>query len=223
MPEPGRSVPASQTGVATVVIADDHPLVLDGLEQLLRLEPDLEVVARCRDGEETLRAVREHRPDLLVLDVRMPEGDGLAVLRSLDREGIAPAVVLLTAALDDAQLLDAIRLGVRGVVLKEMAPELLVEAAREVLRGGQWLERGLGGRALRRLLERGPESPAGTLTPREREIVRLVASGMRNRAVAERLGIGEGTVKLHLHNIYSKLGVDGRVELVLYAGERGLV
>jgi DNA-binding NarL/FixJ family response regulator len=210
---------------ATLVLADDHPIVLDGLEQLFRLEAGLDVVARCRDGEETLQAVRSLAPDVLVLDVRMPGGDGLAVLHRLEEEGLSTRVVLLTAGLEDEQLLEAIRAGARGVVLKDMAPQLLVEAVRTVLGGGQWLEKGLGGRALTRLLqrERGLAEAARHLTPRELEIVRMVASGLRNRAIADRLYITEGTVKVHLHNIYEKLGVDGRVELTLYAQEKGLV
>ena len=210
---------------ATLVLADDHPIVLDGLEQLFRLEAGLDVVARCRDGEETLQAVRSLAPDVLVLDVRMPGGDGLAVLHTLEEEGLPTRVVLLTAGLEDEQLLEAIRAGARGVVLKDMAPQLLVEAVRTVLGGGQWLEKGLGGRALTRLLqrERGLAEAARHLTPRELEIVRMVASGLRNRAIAARLYITEGTVKVHLHNIYEKLGVDGRVELTLYPQEKGLV
>ena len=209
---------------ATVLLADDHPIVLDALERLFGLEEGLEVVGRCRDGEETLHAVREHEPDVLVLDVRMPGADGIDVIRTLEDEGLGTKVVLLTAGLEDEQLLDAIRAGARGVVLKDMAPQLLVEAVRTVLGGGQWLEKGLGGRALTRLLrrERGLAEATRLLTPREIEIVRMVAQGLRNRAIAEKLFITEGTVKVHLHNIYEKLGVDGRVELTLFAREKGL-
>jgi DNA-binding NarL/FixJ family response regulator len=210
---------------APQVLADDHPIILDGLVQLFGLEEGLEVVGRCRDGDEALQAVRELEPDVLVLDVRMPGADGIDVLRALEQEGLDTRVVLLTAGLEDEQLLDAIRAGARGVVLKDMAPRLLVEAVRTVLAGGQWLEKGLGGRALTRLLgrERGLREAARLLTPREMEILRMVAQGLRNRAIAEKLFITEGTVKVHLHNIYEKVGVDGRVELTLYAQEKGLV
>ncbi|NJL27947.1 MAG: response regulator transcription factor [Thermoanaerobaculia bacterium] len=211
--------------VIRVAIADDHPIVLDGLEQLFRLEPDFALVARCRDGRETLRMVAAQTPDVLVLDVRMPQGDGLEVLRTLEREGAATRVVLLTAAVEDDQLLEALRLGARGVVLKEMAPQVLVSAVRAVAAGGEWLERGLGGRAARKLLEREQQRRDATdvLTAREIEVVRKVAAGKRNRAIANELFISEGTVKIHLHNVYDKLRCDGRLALVLWAKQHGLV
>ncbi len=208
-----------------LVLADDHPIVLDGLEQLFRLEQDFEVVARCRDGDEALKAIRTLHPDILVLDIRMPRRDGLQVLRSLREEVLPVRIVLLTAALDEEQLVDALQLGVGGVVLKEMAPRLLVDAVREVYSGGRWLDKGSANRALGSLLRRDAESREAlpSLTPRELEIVRMVARGLRNRAIAEQLFISEGTVKIHLHNIYQKLEVDGRLELAVRARGKGLV
>lgn len=207
-----------------LVLADDHPIVLDGLEQLFRLEQDFDVVARCRDGEEALRQVRLLRPDILVLDIRMPRQDGLQVLQAMRDEGLPTRVVLLTAALDEDQLVEALRLGVGGVILKEMAPRLLVDAVRQVRAGGRWLDKGSSNRALERLLQRDAESreAAESLTPRELEIVRMVARGLRNRAIAEQLYITEGTVKIHLHNIYQKLQVSGRLELAVHAREKGI-
>lgn len=207
-----------------LVLSDDHPIVLDGLEQLFRLEDDFSVVARCRDGFETLRAVREHQPDVLVLDVAIPGKDGIEVLRSLHEEQFPTRVLLLTAALAERQLREAIRLGVAGVVLKETAPEILVEAVREVHAGRRWLEEGSVGPTLRKLAERDAGAAKATelLTPRELEIVRMVASGLRNRVIGERLFISEGTVKIHLHNIYRKLAVAGRLELAVYAQRHGL-
>jgi DNA-binding NarL/FixJ family response regulator len=209
----------------SVVIADDHPIVLDGLEQLFRLESDILIKARTRDGNETLRAVRTHRPDVLILDVRMPVLDGLAVLRAIRDEELGTRVVLLTVALEEEQLVEAIRLDVGGVILKEMAPQLLVEAVRRVYAGGQYLEGGIVGRALRRMVQREDAAREATqiLTPREIEIVRMVAAGLRNRAIAERLSISEGTVKVHLHRVYEKLSIGGRLELLLYARNKGLV
>jgi len=218
------SAPQPDAGIR-VALADDHPIVLDGLEQLFRLEPDINVVARCRNADEALRAVRTASPDVLVLDLLMPGGGGLDLLRAMGDKDRRTRIILLTAVIDDDQLLEAIRLGAQGVVLKDMAPQLLVEAIREVHAGGQWLEQGLGGRALRRLLsrEKRASEAARLLSSREREIVRLVAAGLRNRAIADRLSISEGTVKVHMHNIYEKLDLNGRVELTNYARENGLM
>ena len=208
-----------------LALADDHPIVLDGLEGLFRLEPDFQVVARCINGEETLVAVRQHRPDVLILDLRMPRGDGLEILRTLRREKLPTKVVLLAGALEEDEILEALRLGVRGVVLKELAPQLLVECVRKVHAGEQWLEKQLSSRVLETLLRReaGGRAGGGLLTPREIEIVRMVASGLRNRELARRLGVTEGTVKIHLHNIYKKLKVQNRLELVLHAQSNKLV
>jgi len=208
-----------------LALADDHPIVLDGLEGLFRLEPDFQVVARCINGEETLVAVRRHRPDILILDLLMPRGDGLEILRTLRREKLPTKVVLLAGALEEDEVLEALRLGVRGVVLKELAPQQLVECVRKVHAGEQWLEKQLSSRVLETLLRReaGGRTGNSVLTPREIEIVRMVASGLRNRELARRLGVTEGTVKIHLHNIYKKLKVQNRLELVLHAQSNKLV
>jgi DNA-binding NarL/FixJ family response regulator len=207
-----------------VVLADDHPIVLDGLAQLFGLEPDFEIVARCRDGDDAVRVLAAERPDLIVLDIRMPRLDGLAVLERIRRERLPTRALLLTAAIESAQVVEALRLGARGLVLKEMAPELLVQAARRVHAGGQWFDPSLVSTAVEGLVRRGGEPGASDgekLTPREREIVAMVAQGARNRVIAERLGISEGTVKLHLHHVYEKLGLAGRVELLLFAQKHG--
>ncbi|MEK7220478.1 MAG: response regulator transcription factor [candidate division NC10 bacterium] len=209
----------------SLVLADDHPIILDGLEMLFRAEQDFQVLARCVNGEETIQAVRQHRPDILILDIRMPGKDGLAVLREVKKDSLPTRAVLLTVGLDEDDLLEAIRLGVRGVVLKEMAPQMLVQCVRKVHAGEQWLEKRSVGRALEKMLlrEAGERQVAGVLTPRELEIVRMVASGLRNKEIADSLSISEGTVKIHLHHIYEKLHLASRLELALYAQERGLV
>jgi two-component system, NarL family, nitrate/nitrite response regulator NarL len=208
-----------------LVLADDHPLLLTGLAQLFQNEPDFEILALCADGAQALEAVRRQRPDLLILDLKMPGKDGLAVLRELHAEGSATRVILLTAALEDGEVLEAVRLGVDGVVLKEAATDVLLRAARQVHAGGQWLERRSVGHALQRTYEREAEarSVAAVLTPREVEIARLVAAGLRNKEIAKRLCISEGTVKIHLHNIYEKVKVPGRIELAFYLQKKGLV
>jgi DNA-binding NarL/FixJ family response regulator len=209
----------------TLILADDHQIVLEGLVQILRLEPDFQVVARCTNGEQTLDAVRRHRPDVLVLDVRMPGKDGLAVLRDIRREELPTRVVLLTAALDEEGVVEAVRLGVWGLVFKEMAPQTLVTCVRKVHAGERWLDNRSVVRALETISQREAtaEASAAQVTPRELEIIRMIATGLRNKEIAAQLSISEGTVKIHLHNIYEKLQVDGRLALLLYAQEHGLV
>lgn len=208
-----------------VVIADDHPLFLDGLAQLLRLAGEFEVVERCVSGEEAVRAVRQHAPDLLVVDVRMPGMSGLTVLAEVSRLGLPTRTVILTAELSEGEAVEAMRLGVHGVLLKEMAPRLLLQCLRKVHAGGYWVEtRSMRG-ALETMFRRqaGGEEAAVVLTPREIELVRRVAQGLRNKQIAAELHITEGTVKTHLRNVYKKLQLDNRVEVRRYAEEKGLL
>jgi len=208
-----------------IVLADDHVIVLDGLEQLFRLEPELEVVARSTTAEAAVKAVQEHRPDVLVLDLVMPGHDGMWVLRELSELNLPTRTVLLTAHVEENRLVEAIRLGVWGIVLKEMAPRMLMECVRKVHAGEKWLEQQSVTRAIERMQKRESEIDRLTrlLTPRELEIVRLASEGLRNKEIGERLSITEGTVKIHLHNIYEKLGVTGRPQLILYATRQGLI
>ncbi|HEX2059137.1 MAG TPA: response regulator transcription factor [Thermoanaerobaculia bacterium] len=207
-----------------IAIADDHPFILDGLEQLFRGERDCEVVARAMNGQEALQAVEKYRPDVLVLDVRMPRMDGIELLRRLQHLSVPTRVVLLTASLDDARLLEAFRLGAMGLVLKESAPRLLVQSVRQVASGEQsWNGTAIAG-ALRLMLQREQTAAAvsSTLTPRELEVTRMVAEGLRNKEIASRLDITEGTVKFHLHSIYEKLQIDGRYALITYARDHDI-
>ena len=206
-----------------LVLADDHPLILDALEQLFGLERDFEVLARCQNGEEALKALDYYKPDVLILDLRMPIKDGRAVLREMQHAQCPTRVVLLTAAIEESEVLEAMRLGVHGVVLKEMASRLLVECVRKVHAGGAWVERRSASQALNTLLRHrdGQRDVASILTRRELEIIRLVAQGIRNQSIADALSISEGTVKIHLHNIYKKLQIDSRMALSLYARDKG--
>ena len=206
-----------------VVIADDHAVVLGGLASLLALESDLAVVAACSNGETAIEAVRTHGVDVLLLDLNM-RLDGLTVMRALIKEGICPRVVLLTAEIDDDQALEAVRLGVSGIILKEMAPQLLMECIRKVHGGERWVEQRSVGRALDTLLRReaGLRDLRQALTNRELDIVRMIVLGLRNSEIGQRLSVSEGTVKSHLHHIYEKLGVNGRVGLLLLAQLKGL-
>ena len=208
-----------------LVLVDDHPIVLQGLEQLFGRHDDFDVVCSCPDGTTALNAVGKHQPDVLVMDLRMPGLSGLDVLRALSATQSRCRSILLTAIVSDSEVMEAVKLGVGGIVLKESSPDVLVDCVRRVYRGEQWIERETVTRALQRVLDReAAERDAGeTLTPREIEIVRMVAQGLRNKVIAERLSISEGTVKVHLHNVYEKLGVDGRLELVLCAQQKGLI
>jgi len=208
-----------------IVLADDHPIVLSGLEQLFAAEKDFKVLACCASGAETLKAVWKHRPDILILDIRMPEKSGLMVLQEMREKKVPTRVVVLTAAMDEGDLAQAIRLGARGVVVKDMAPGILIECVRKVHAGEQWFDQGALSRVLEKLACRqaGQEEAMQVLSPREVEIVRSVAAALQNKQIAKKLFISEGTVKVHLHNIYEKLGVDNRLQLVRYAQEKGLV
>lgn len=207
-----------------IAIADDHPVVRRGLSQFIADEPGLDIVAECADGESALAAVAQHAPDVLILDLRMPGMGGLDVLRRL--EGLHPEVrvVVLAGNINDDEVMEVMRLGAKGVVLKEMAPTLLVQCIRKVAAGGVWLEKESVGRALEKMLrtQQAREQVRALLTSREVEIVRMVASGLGNREVGEKLFISEGTVKSHLHTIYEKLGIRSRVQLANYAQEKGL-
>ncbi len=160
-----------------------------------------------------------------MLDIQMPAKDGLVVLREMRKEKLATRVVVLTATLNEEGLTEAVRLGVRGLVLKELAPKLLVQCIRKVHGGALWLEKRLVTSALEKLLERetSRNEAAQVLTPREIEIIKQVATGLRNIDIGKKLFISEGTVKIHLHNIYQKLGLDSRTKLSRYAQENGLV
>ena len=208
----------------TLVLADDHPLMLDGLAALFARETDFEVLACCATGDDALDAVRRNAPDVLVVDVNMPGKTGLEVLKELASEKSPTRSVILTAGLSSEQTVEAIRLGVGGVVLKEMAPKLLVQCVRKVFIGEKWLERRSFGDAFSDVINRQEmvQQLTAILSRRELQVTRMVASGMRNRDIGKKLFISEGTVKVHLHNIYEKLRLDSRLKLSRYAQQKGL-
>lgn len=211
--------------MTTIAIADDHRMILDGLQQLFQRHQSYKVVAAVTNGIEALAAVRAQRPDVLVLDVSMNGMSGIDVLRHLHEEGVPTRVILLTAAIEDAQVVEAMNLGVWGIVLKESASVHLVQVVEEVMKGKRALEPTLVGRAVERMSRSTvAEREIGRiLSPRETDVARMVASGLRNREIADKLNLSEGTVKSYLHSIYEKLDLRGRVELTLYAREKGLV
>src|SRR5262245_14544994 len=212
-----------------ILVADDHPIFRDGLRRLLEAEPDLSVVAQAVDAAEAIQLTQQVQPDILLLDVAMPKVSGIEALETLVELPNPPGVILLTAAIDRADIVRALQLGARGVVLKEAATAVLLKAIRVVMEGGYW-----GGRdsvsgllfALQSLTPQPERAEAATgfsLTAREVQIVRLILAAAGNKKIADTLNISEKTVKHHLTNIFEKLGVSNRLELALFAAQHNLL
>jgi two-component system nitrate/nitrite response regulator NarL len=200
-----------------LLLADDHPMIRTAIEVLLR-DTAYEIVGATASGEETLGALDKAAPDILLLDLQMPDGTGMDVLRQLRSKGGGPRVVILTAAIDDSSLLEARSLGVSGMVLKSSDPAYIIECLDRVSRGGQWIDPELADR-VQELSDAYGSSGRPTLAPRERQLVRFVSQGMRNREIAKQLGVTEGTVKVYLHAVFDKLRVSNRTELAIRADE----
>ncbi|MEA3059978.1 MAG: two-component system, NarL family, nitrate/nitrite response regulator NarL [Sphingomonadales bacterium] len=196
-----------------VLLVDDHPMIGAALDMLLR-GSSYELLGRARSAAEASREIARLKPDLLLLDVNLPDGSGLDVLRRVSRSRARPAVILLTAGMDDAQLLAAADLNPEGMVLKTSDPGLLTECMDAVVAGKRWIDPEIADRT-RQAEERADSAPP--LTRRERELIELVRQGLKNRDIATELGVTEGTVKVYLHAIFDKLQVENRTELALRA------
>jgi two-component system nitrate/nitrite response regulator NarL len=203
----------------SIVVADDHPAVLHGVTDILKSNSDMNVVARCIDGATALDAIRKFAPTVAVLDIFMPGLSGLDVLRHLSAERTETKLVFLTATANDEQILAAVAGGAKGIILKERALSELIECVRTVAAGATWLpadlidaacQREAGRQSVRQLL-------GSSLTCRERQITLMVAEGLPNKEIGRRLDLSEGTVKIHLHNIYKKIGVNNRTALTATA------
>jgi two-component system, NarL family, nitrate/nitrite response regulator NarL len=213
-----------------IVIADDHPIFRDGLRRLLEAEPDLRVVGEACDGNEAVKLARQLRPDILLLDLAMPRQPGLEALREMNSGtgSNSVRVILLTAAAEKKQIVEALQLGARGVVLKDSATQLLLKSIHTVMSGEYWVGRESVSNLvqyLRTLVQSSGEEARQRkfgLTPRELEIVSAVVAGYSNKEIAEYFKISEDTVKHHLSNIFDKLGVSTRLELALFAVNQGL-
>jgi two-component system nitrate/nitrite response regulator NarL len=205
--------------IISVVLADDHPAILLGVAELLRSNRDIKVAATCSNGTAAMEAIRQLAPNVAVLDFFMPGLNGLEVLANLSAERCVTRAVFLTATATDKQLLTAVSRGAKGIVLKETALDELVECIRVVAGGREWLPPSLIDAAFEREAARQSVSThlAQSLTCRERQIVLLVAEGLSNKEMCRRLGLSEGTVKIHLHNIYEKVGINNRTALAAMA------
>jgi DNA-binding NarL/FixJ family response regulator len=209
-----------------IMVADDHAIFRDGLRKLLDGSNDVTIVGEAANGNECIKMLGKLKPDILLLDLRMPEKDGLGVLEEVNFDTLPTRVIVLTAAEDDRDVVRAMRLGARGVVLKQSASDLLLKSIRKVYDGEIWLDNRMTAEvidAFKKSAEGGQRREKPLLSDREKEIVQLVAQGFRNREIGEKLFISEQTVKNHLHNIFDKLGVSDRLELALYAIHHRLI
>jgi two-component system nitrate/nitrite response regulator NarL len=201
--------------VTRVLLVDDHPMIAAALEMLLR-ETDYELLGRARTVAEANKQISSLKPDLVLLDVNLPDGTGLDVLRKISRGKSRPQVILLTAGMDESQLLTASDLNPEGMVLKTSDPSLLTECMDAVVAGQSWVDPEIAEHT-RQAEAKAASAPP--LTRRERELVELVRQGLRNRDIAAELGVTEGTVKVYLHAIFDKFHVENRTELALRAAE----
>lgn len=201
-----------------ILIIDDHPMLREGLRGLLELEREFEIVGEAESAEQAIELWKQQKPDIALLDIRLPDLSGLSVLEQIQSEGLGTKTIVLTAADDEDTIVQAMKLGASGVVFKTMATEQLVEAIRKVHQSGVWLDAKSQSAVMRAFHRPGqPGCNGGRLSDREHEIVQLVAKGYKNKEIAERLSIANSTVSNHMHSVFKKLNVSDRVQLALYA------
>jgi two-component system nitrate/nitrite response regulator NarL len=212
-----------------ILIADDHPIFREGLQRVLALERQFEVVGEADDGDQTVKLARQLGPDILLLDLSMPRRSGMEALRELSATPSAMRSIVLSAAIEPARVVEALQLGARGVLPKESTRQLLTKSIHAVMAGQFWVGHDRVSdlvHALRQLIPRNAEVARGKtlgLTRRELEMVAAIVAGYTNKDIAHKFAISEDTVKRHLTNIYDKLGVSNRLELALFALRSSLV
>jgi two-component system, NarL family, nitrate/nitrite response regulator NarL len=208
-----------------ILIADDHVIFRDGLRKLLDSDAEITVVGEACNGAECIKMLGSLKPDILLLDLRMPGKSGLAVLEEVNFDTVPTRVIVLTAAEDDRDVLRAMRLGARGSVLKQSATAMLLKSIHRVHAGEIWLDNRMTAEVINAFSTSDSDARCGKslVSDREKQIVQLVAQGFHNKQIGAKLLISEQTVKNHLHNIFDKLGVSDRLELALYAIHRRLV
>lgn len=204
-----------------VLIADDHPIVRRGLRTVLRTQPDMELVGEAADGAQATRVIREQAPDIALLDLQMPQQDGLAVIEELTREHIPTRVVLLTSFPDDERVIAALRAGAAGILLKDSPPRDLLDALRRVAQGETVLHPAIATRMLMEIKQPRQELD-NLLTLREKQVLSLLALGMTNNEIAEQLAVSVRTVTAHIRAILDKLHLTNRTQAALYAQQKGM-
>ncbi|MGW4383425.1 response regulator [Kitasatospora sp. NPDC004531] len=221
------------TAPIRVLLADDEPMIRAGLRAVLATDPGIEIVAEAGDGREAVELVRRHRPDVAVLDIRMPGTDGIAAAAEIRRGGLATGVLMLTTFGEDDYILRALGGGANGFLIKSGEPEELLAGVRAVAAGAAYLSPKVAARVVAHLAATGAGGPAdrrtaareqvAALTAREREVLALVAAGLSNGRIARRLGVVEGTVKAHVSSVLARLGVANRAAAAVLAHEAGLI
>ncbi|TXL62384.1 response regulator transcription factor [Aeromicrobium terrae] len=209
-----------------ILLADDHALVRAGVRRILDAEPDMEVVAEASNGAEAIELAREHRPDLAVLDISMPRMTGLQAVQEIKRRSPSTQALMLSMHDNEQYFFTALKAGAAGYVLKSVADEDLVSACRAAVRGDSFLYAGVASTLVRDFLDRmkrGERTPSSVLTPREDEVVKLIAEGYSSREIAKILVISHKTVERHRANVLAKLGMRDRTELTRYAIRAGLI
>ncbi|MFL7870545.1 MAG: response regulator [Anaerolineales bacterium] len=207
-----------------VLIADDHPIVRQGLEILINAQPDMRLIGQAADGNEALRLIKELKPDVIVMDLKMPVKDGLSTIRELKKSDWFPPILVLTSFTDDEMLISAVELGVNGVMLKDAPPEQLLSAIRDVAHGRTSLHPLAAHKLMQKIQQSaGPLPEKHVLTDRELDVLRCLAQGMSNNEIALNLSISTRTVTTHVRNLLNKLGLDNRTQAALYAVEHKIV
>jgi DNA-binding NarL/FixJ family response regulator len=206
-----------------ILVADDHPMLREGLVAVLSSQPDFEVVGEAADGSETVRLAERHKPDVILLDLEMPNLDGVATLEKLRDIGSETRTIVFTAYDTDERILGALRAGARGYLLKGASRTEIFDAIRTVYSGGSLLGPAVTTRLLEHIEQGDEQERSNSLTPRELEVLALLARGRRNSEIADALFVSERTVKFHVSSIFGKLGAENRTEAARIAVRRRLV
>ncbi len=227
--EPKRPLTGPNGGPIRIVVADDHPVVRFGVKNMLQADGGFDIVAEAGDGDSAITQVLEHEPDVLLLDLAMPKLPGLEAMRAIMSRSPRVKIILLTSTISTQQIIEALQIGARGIVLKDSVASDLTESLRAVLGGDYWI----GGKRVANLLSalhdlmqkaaQQPERKTYGLTPRELEVVTCIVEGCSNKDIAKQFTISEETVKRHLSNVFDKTGVSTRLELALFAISHKLV